>query len=96
MYSKLIIGGLLTLVTASTFAGEEKVQLKDAPGRDTVLANCTMCHSADLIQMNSTFMKRAQWEATVNKMRKALQAPVPEDQVPAIVDYLTRNYGVAD
>ena len=44
--------------------------------------------------MNSVFMKRAAWEATVQKMIKAMGAPIRPEDVPAIVDYLARNYGV--
>jgi hypothetical protein len=43
--------------------------------------------------MNSIFMKRAAWEATVQKMIKVLGAPIRAEDVPAIVDYLARNYG---
>lgn len=87
---------LVSAASLGAAAGEEKLQLKPGPGRDTVLAYCTMCHSVDVIQMNSTFMKRSQWEATVAKMRKALQAPIPDDAAPEIVDYLARNYGIPD
>jgi hypothetical protein len=44
--------------------------------------------------MNSQFLKRAGWEAEVRKMIKVMGAPIPETDVPRIVDYLTRNYGV--
>jgi hypothetical protein len=90
---------LMLLVATASFgavAGEEKLQLKPGPERDTVLAHCSMCHSVDVILMNSTFMKRKQWEATVVKMRKAMQAPIPDEAVAPIVEYLTRNYGVPD
>jgi hypothetical protein len=44
--------------------------------------------------MNSPFLKRAAWEAEVRKMIKVMGAPIPEQEVATIVDYLTRNYGV--
>jgi hypothetical protein len=44
--------------------------------------------------MNSRFLKRAGWEAEVAKMIKVMGAPIPEADVPRIVDYLTRNYGI--
>ena len=100
MLKQTIIRPLLAILFAAqgaiALAGEENIHLKEAPGRDTVMAYCTMCHSADVIQMNSPFLKRAQWEATVQKMRKAMHAPIPDDQVATIVDYLAKNYGVAD
>lgn len=43
--------------------------------------------------MNSPFLDRKGWEASATKMVKVMGAPVPEDQLPTIVDYLTANYG---
>lgn len=75
-------------------ADEGQLRLKDGLGHDTVLANCTMCHSVDYVLMNSPFQKQAGWLATVNKMVKALGAPISPEDIPVIVDYLSRNYGV--
>lgn len=74
-------------------AGEESVRLKDAPGRETVEAYCSMCHSLDYIPMNSPFLDRKGWEASVGKMIKAMGAPIGEPEAKAIVDYLSANYG---
>ena len=89
----------LTLITVLiTFgyanASEEEIELKPGIGREVVMANCVMCHSLDMIQINSTFMKKDKWEATVNKMRKVMGAPIQDDDVAIIVKYLTQNYGV--
>ena len=62
-------------------------------GRQLVEANCVMCHSLDYIQMNSPFMDRKGWEASVNKMIKAFDARVKPEDVPKIVDYLAKAYG---
>lgn len=80
-------------VAASALAGEEKVLLKNAPGVDKVRADCVACHSLDYIPLNSPFLDRKGWEATVTKMSKAFGAPVPPQDVPAIVDYLAAQYG---
>lgn len=79
--------------TLPAFAGEGDVRLKDAPGKELVAANCSMCHSLDYIQMNSPFLDRKGWEASVNKMIKAMGAPVAEADVQKIVDYLASQYG---
>ena len=84
---------MLAAMCAAAHAGEDR-RLKEGPGRDVVLGNCSTCHSTDYIQMNSPFMKRAAWEATVNKMIKVMGATIRPEDVPVIVDYLTRNYGV--
>jgi hypothetical protein len=44
--------------------------------------------------MNAPFMKRAAWEAEVRKMIKVMGAPIAEEKVQPLVDYLTKNYGV--
>jgi len=84
---------LALLSTLSCFAEESDFHLKDAPGRGLVEANCSMCHSLDYIQMNSPFLDRKGWEASVNKMIKAMGAPVAEGDVQNIVDYLASQYG---
>ncbi len=76
-----------------TLALEEKVRLKDAPNRDLVEANCVACHSLDYIQMNSPFLDRKGWEASVNKMIKVFGAPIKEEDAQKIVEYLSKYYG---
>src|SRR5437867_1085541 len=82
--------------TAPARADESQIKLKDGPGKDAVLTNCVACHSLDYIPMNSPFLNRAGWEASVNKMIKAMGAPIRPEEVPEIVDYLSKNYGSAN
>jgi hypothetical protein len=87
---------LLATTSTSATADETRIQMKDGPELMTLVANCSGCHSLDYIQMNSRWVKRAGWEAEVKKMVTVMGAPVsPEDQAK-LVDYLTREYGVAD
>lgn len=74
-------------------ADESQVRLKDAPGRDLVIAKCATCHSLDYIHMNSPFLDAAGWEKEVDKMVKVMGAPIMKDAVPGILDYLNSNYG---
>lgn len=90
---RFILTIILLTVAASVEAGEDAIQLKDGTGKGTVQANCATCHSLDYIPMNSPFLDRAGWDATVNKMIKVMGAPIPADQSPRIVDYLAANYG---
>ena len=85
--------GLGLALCGTAPADEAQVVLKDGPGRDVVAANCSMCHSLDYIPMNSVFLDRKGWEGSVNKMIKAMGAPIKSEDVPVIVYYLTRNYG---
>jgi sulfite dehydrogenase (cytochrome) subunit B len=43
--------------------------------------------------MNSPFLDRKGWEASVGKMIKTMGAPVAEADVQNIVDYLVSQYG---
>ena len=69
-------------------ADESAVQLRDAPGRQLVQANCMTCHSLDYIQMNSVFLDREGWQKSVDKMVKVMGAPIRAEDVAPIVDYL--------
>ena len=43
--------------------------------------------------MNSPFLDRGKWEATVKKMIGPFGAPIDAKDVPAIVHYLAKHYG---
>jgi sulfite dehydrogenase (cytochrome) subunit B len=89
---ELLLGGVL-LAASGARGDETRVRLHEATELVSVRASCSGCHSLDYIEMNAPFLKRAGWEAEVRKMMKAYGAPVPEPDVAAIVDYLTRYYG---
>jgi sulfite dehydrogenase (cytochrome) subunit B len=87
------VAALSVLFAAPVFAQEQAIQLKKAPGLDTVEANCAACHSLDYIQMNSPFPNAALWDAEVTKMIKSYGAPISDADAAVIADYLKRNYG---
>ncbi|MGE5095135.1 MAG: cytochrome c [Betaproteobacteria bacterium] len=91
--SRAIVLAAAMLGAAAAMAGEEKVKLEPGPGFDKVRQNCVACHSLDYIQMNSPFLDRKGWEATVAKMNKAYGAPIPPEDAPAIAEYLAKHYG---
>ena len=91
MKASLIVCAAL-LAAGAAVAQESKVQLKDGPGRDKANA-CIACHSVDYIQMNSRFLDKAGWTASVNKMINAFGAPIPKEDVETIASYLAQNYG---
>ena len=86
----LLLGCVMSFAAA---ADEGKIKLKDSPQRSVVAGNCSTCHSLDYIPMNSVFLDRKGWQGTVNKMIKVMGAPIRAEDVPAIVDYLAKNYG---
>ena len=83
---------LFILLSGTAAAQEDKVALKDAPGRDKAM-QCVACHSLDYIQMNSRFLDKAGWTASVNKMINVFGAPIAKEDVDTIATYLSENYG---
>jgi len=83
---------LALLAAGSALAQESKLTLKDAPGRDKAQA-CVACHSVDYIPMNSRFLDKAGWTASINKMINVFGAPIAKDDVEPIAEYLAANYG---
>ena len=90
---RIVVAAACALAAASALAGEEKVKLKAGPGLEQVRQNCVACHSLDYIPLNSPFLDHKGWEATVVKMNKAFGAPIKQDDVAPIADYLAKNYG---
>jgi mono/diheme cytochrome c family protein len=84
---------LALLLPAAALADEAQLVLKDAPGRELVLASCVMCHSLDYIPMNSVFLDRKGWEGSVGKMIKVMGAPITPEDAKQVVEYLVVNYG---
>jgi hypothetical protein len=84
---------LFCIFAASAYGGESSIKLVGGAQATVVQLRCSTCHSLDYIVMNSPFLTRAAWEAEVRKMMKIMGAPIPEDEVAPIVDYLTQHYG---
>ena len=81
---------LIALPAAAS--AEQAIKLKPGPGMDKVEGNCQACHSLSYIPMNSPFLGAAGWDAEVNKMIKAMGAPIDDADAKAIKDYLAKNY----
>ena len=87
-----IIACALALLSGSAARAEEP-ELRPGAGRELVQANCAACHTLAYIPMNSPFLTEAQWTAEVNKMVGTFHAPVAHEDIPAIIAYLTAQYG---
>jgi cytochrome c5 len=64
----------------------------DGPGSEAINNNCLACHSAEMV-LTQPPLTRTTWQAEVDKMRAAYKAPIAEEDVKAIVDYLARIRG---
>jgi hypothetical protein len=88
----IAIGTYVALATCRVTAGEETIHLIDAPGRDRTAMGCVTCHSLDYIPMNAAVMSRGSWEKTVRKMIDKFGAPIRQEDVEEILNYLTAHY----
>ncbi len=90
----------LLLSIASAHAKEinlppDGVPLKPAalPGYDKARQVCVVCHSAEYMQYQPPLAARPYWAAVVTRMKKVFNAPLADEDMPDIVDYLVRTYG---
>ena len=74
----------------------ENVRLADSPlpGAALATALCYTCHSAEYVLYQPPTSPRTYWQATVTKMQKTFAAPIPDDAIAPLVDYLVKLYGV--
>ncbi len=73
----------------------ETVALKPGAGAELAQANCMMCHSVDYISSQPR-MPRKFWEAEVKKMKEKFAAPLADENLAALADYLTATYGLVE
>ena len=71
-----------------------QIELASGAGREKVQTLCNICHSVDYITMQPPGTK-AQWTATVTKMRKLFGAPISDADSEVISSYLAEHYGTA-
>ena len=63
------------------------------PGYEIVRRSCLTCHSAQYVSTQPPGSTRTDWDATVKKMKKPFGAQFPDEDIPAMVDYLVKTYG---
>lgn len=64
------------------------------PGVGAIIATsqCLICHSAGMVLQQPPLTKD-EWRAEIAKMRSAYGAPIPEDQIDALSEYLKNITG---
>src|ERR1043165_131360 len=98
IWQRLAIGAVL-LIAASMLYGADKFSLppdsgtfKPGPGAEIAVAQCLLCHWSDYVSTQPR-LPRTTWRATVLKMRDKYGAPLPEDKVEILAEYLSKTYG---
>jgi hypothetical protein len=71
----------------------EQLVASPLPGFAKAQANCTMCHSAEYMRYQPPNASRPYWDAMVHRMKAVFKAPIADEDMPAIVDYLASTYG---
>ena len=71
------------------------IQLKPSalPGYAVAQAICAACHSAEYMQYQPATAPRAYWDTMTKRMKVVFKAPIADEDIPLIVDYLTKTYG---
>jgi hypothetical protein len=71
------------------------VQLKASalPGYAKAQASCVACHSAEYMLYQPPTAPRPYWDAMVKRMKTVFKAPIADEDMPLIVDYLVKTYG---
>lgn len=62
------------------------------PNAQAITANCLACHSAGMV-LTQPSLSRATWDGIVEKMIHTYKAPIGQNEVAAIVDYLQATKG---
>ena len=60
--------------------------------RAPIRRHCGLCHSFDYIATQPR-LGRTGWTASVEKMRAKYGAPIPTNEIPALVQYLVKHHG---
>ncbi len=79
-------GGITLKTVAVELPGSDR-EFPPGPNAELVANNCVACHSAGMI-LNQPALTKATWTAEVTKMQQTYKAPVADEDVAAIVDYL--------
>lgn len=90
----------LALAVSGLAAGGLEIQLppetasfRPVPGVELANAQCLTCHSVDYVLTQPLF-PRVFWSAEIKKMKAKFGAPIPDEQIEPLVDYLAKNYGI--
>lgn len=83
-----VSGGGVTLVSDSIALPDETAALPATPGSDLIAANCTACHSPEMI-LAQPALNAEKWQATIDKMRGVYKAPIAPSDDKALIAALT-------
>jgi mono/diheme cytochrome c family protein len=71
----------------------EQMRASPLPGYAKAQANCVACHSAEYMVYQPASAPRGYWENMVKRMKAVFKAPIADEDIPVLVDYLVKTYG---
>jgi mono/diheme cytochrome c family protein len=74
-------------------ADVEQLKPSALPGYGKAQAQCVACHSAEYMLYQPPSAPRGYWENMVKRMKLVFKAPINDEDMPVIVDYLVKTYG---
>ena len=91
----LAAAGNASAVTKVIQIPADTVFLKPSPlpGYVKAQGNCVACHSAEYMLYQPPTAPRPYWDAMVKRMKAVFKAPIADEDMPVIVDYLVKTYG---
>jgi competence protein ComEA len=81
---------MLRVLMAVSVCAVLRADIPAGAGKDATVKYCSDCHSIE--QAVSLRQNGEEWKATVDKM-VGMGAKIPDDNVQAILGYLTKNFG---
>ncbi len=70
---------------------DDHPDMPNGPGKDVTIRTCTKCHS--ITNITGNHKDKDGWTATITKM-VGYGATGTDDEFQAILDYVTKNYGL--
>ena len=91
----IAIAGPASAVTKVIQPAPDTVFLKPSPlpGYAKAQSQCVACHSAEYMLYQPATAPRGYWENMVKRMKAVFKAPLNDEDMPVIVDYLVKTYG---
>lgn len=91
----ILLSGLAEQALAVTGSGDtmgmavpsDPFTFQPGPGSRIASAYCGMCHSAEYVYMQPPHSQE-KWGGIVHKMKSAFGCPIPDEQIPPLVEYL--------
>ena len=102
MHNKLCALVIAMAAVTGTWAATKVIQLppdseqlkaSPLPGYAKAQTNCVACHSAEYMVYQPATAPRGYWENMVKRMKTVFKAPIADEDMPLIVDYLVKTYG---